>query len=106
MDLFGRLAADVTLPARLRRAAERRRAVAHYKLAVAALREGEPAATRRHLRGSWLFPERVLPFTLVLLASLLPPVWLRRQAWAVRPLGRYLLSPRRVRLRSATTEAK
>ena len=105
-DLFRRLAVDADLPPGLRRAAARRRAMAHYKLAVAALRESDRVATRRHLREAWLFPERVLPVAAALAASLLPPAWLRRQAWAMRPVGRRFLSPRRVRLRSTAGEAR
>ena len=104
VELFGRLVADPALPDVLRRRARVRCSLAHYKLAVAALRVADAAAARRHLRGSWLFPERALPVAVAFLASLLPPVWLaglRRQAWATRPVGRGLVSQRRVRLRGA-----
>lgn len=109
VELFGRLIADPALPDALRRRARRRRALTHYKLAVAALREADVAAARRHLRGSWLFPERALPVAVAFLASLLPPAWLagfRRRKWAARPLGRRLVSQRRVRLRSAAKDRR
>jgi len=103
--LFRRLAEDRALPAELRRLAERRSALAHYKLAISALREGRTLDARRHAAGSWLFPERVLPFTLVWSAARLPASWVRRARgarWATRsvvaPMGRH----RRVTLRSAS----
>lgn len=104
LELFGRLAADPTLPEALQRRVLRRRARAHYQLAVAALREADGGLARGHLRGSWLFPERALPVAVAFLASLLPPAWLaglRRQGWATRPVGRRLVSQHRVRLHGA-----
>ena len=100
--LFAELAADATLPQALRRRARVRVALAHSKLAVAALRDGRPADARRHLPGAWLFPERALSLLPVALASLMPPAWLARlrtQRWVTRgvaaPIGRH----RRVVLR-------
>ena len=104
VELFRRLAADPALPDALRRRALRRCSLAHYKLAVAALRKADAAAARLHLRGSWLFPESVLPVAVTYLASLLPPAWfagLRRQGWATRSVGRLLVSRDRVRLKGA-----
>ena len=103
VELFGRLMDDATLPRGLRRLARRRRALASFKLAVAALREGDPAGARQRLRMSWFFPGRALPVAAAFGASLLPAVWLgrlRRQTWATRPVGRRFVSQRRVRLRS------
>ena len=104
VELFSRLAADPTLPRALRRRSMRRRSLARFKLAVAALREADTAAARRHLRGSWLFPESVLLVTVAYLASLLPPAWfagLRRHGWATRSVGRILVSQHHVRLEGA-----
>jgi glycosyltransferase involved in cell wall biosynthesis len=95
VTLFRRLAADAELPAALRRRARHREALAHYKLAIAALREARPDVARGHLRGAWLFPERMVAVAAVGAASLLPASMLRRmraQMWATRgvaaPLGR------------------
>jgi hypothetical protein len=101
VELFGRLAADRALTPDLCRGAKRRRALARYKLAVAALRDGDAAGARRHLRNSWLFPERALPVVAAWLASLLPShglVALHRRSWATRRLGSRFVSHRRVRL--------
>jgi glycosyltransferase involved in cell wall biosynthesis len=101
VELFSRLAADPTLPGALRRRALQRNALAHHHLAIAALRGGNGALARRHLRGSRLLPKRALPFALTFLASLLPPAWLaglRRLGWATRPVGRLMVSQHRVRL--------
>jgi glycosyltransferase involved in cell wall biosynthesis len=100
--LFEALAADSTLPAELRRRARFRVALAHYKLAVAALRDGRPADARRHVPGAWLFPERAMAVLPVALASLVPPAWLERvraQRWATRPVVAPLGRHRRVVLR-------
>jgi hypothetical protein len=109
VELFGRLAADAALPPGLRRAARRRRALARYKMAVAALRAGDADGARRQLRESWLFPERVLPVVSAWVASLLPSrglVALRRQGWPARVLGSRFVSHRRVRLGGPAGEAR
>jgi glycosyltransferase involved in cell wall biosynthesis len=96
-----RLAADPALPAALRRRALRRRSFACFKLAVMALREADAVAARRHLRGSWLFPECAVPIAAAYLASLLPPAWfarLRKRGWAAGPAGRLLTDKHHVRL--------
>jgi len=103
--LFGRFIANAALPGGLRRRALHRRALARYKLAVAALREGDRVAARRYLNGAWLFPERALPVALAYLVSLLPEPWLaelRRRGWATRAVGSRLVGYRRVRLRGTT----
>jgi len=107
VTLFSRLAEDRELAPGLRRRARHRAALARYKLAVAALREGQPAAARGHLSGAWLFPERALPVSLLAMASLLPPSLLgrlRRQTWATRPVVAPMGRQRRVALRSAAAE--
>ncbi len=102
--LFRNLSEDGTLSAPLRRRARRRAALAHYKLALAALREGGAEAARGRLREAWLFPERALPVLAAWGASWLPPVWLaglRGRRWATRtaaPMARV----RRVVLRGGT----
>ena len=105
--LFRRLAEDRALPSGLRRLARRRSALASYKLALSALREGRTREARLHAAGSWLFPERLLPFALVWSASRLPASWVTRARsarWATRtmvsPMGRH----RRVILRNAAVE--
>ena len=106
--LFDRLAADRTLPAPLRARAQRRRAMAHYKLAVRALREGDPRAARARLPHAWLFPGRALPVLAAWGVSLLPAGvlgGLRRQTWATRGVGRRMLAQRRVVLRGAERRA-
>jgi GT2 family glycosyltransferase len=103
--LFERLAADPSLGPALRRGARHRVALAHYKLAVHALREGRTAEARRHLPGAWLFPERAFPVALAAAACLLPAGLvsrLRRQSWATRPVVAPLGRHRRVVLRSGT----
>lgn len=109
VEVFGRLAADAALDPGLRRAARRRRALARYKLAVAALRDGDAAAARGHLRAAWLFPERALPVVAAWLASLLPShglLALHRRSWATRRLGSRFVSHRRVRLGGPGAEAR
>ncbi len=104
--LFLRLAADPTLAGALRRRARGRAALAHFKLAMAALREERPAECRRLLRLGWLFPERVLAVAVAYAASLLPGAWragLRRRRWAREQFAAPLSRHRRVVLRSAET---
>jgi glycosyltransferase involved in cell wall biosynthesis len=99
VELFGRLGADVTLPAALRRRACRRRSLAEFKLAVAALREERRVDARRHLRRAWLFPDRVLAVVSTWVATLLPAAalaGLRRQGWAKRNVASPMLRVRRV----------
>ena len=98
IELFGRLAADATLTAALRRRARRRAALAAYKLAYAALRDGRNADARRELGRAWLFPERALPVTAAWAASLLPRAvlsGLRRHEWAKREVVAPTLRMRR-----------
>ncbi len=100
--LFRRLASDAALPAPLRRAARRREALAHFKLALADLREGHAAAARAHLARAWMFPDRALPVALLACASVLPPEWfarLRARDWAKRGAAP-MAAVRRVTLRS------
>jgi glycosyltransferase involved in cell wall biosynthesis len=106
--LFERLSADRTLPSGLRRRARHRVALARYKLAVAALREGRNADARRQLAGAWLFPERALPVALASAASVVPAALmrrLRRQHWATRPVVAPMGRHRRVALRVAAGAA-
>jgi glycosyltransferase involved in cell wall biosynthesis len=105
VTLFSRLAGDTGLATALRRRARHRAALARYKLAVAALREGRSREARSHLPGAWLFPERAFPVSLLAAASVLPSAVLRRlRGGATRsvaaPLGRH----RRVALRTASAE--
>ncbi len=101
VELFGRLAADPGLTPALRRRARRRRALARYKLAIEALRDGDADRARRHLLVAWHFPGRILPVAATWLASLLPAGSLRRlhrRSPVSRELGRRFISHRRVRL--------
>jgi hypothetical protein len=103
IGLFRRLAADPTLPTALRRRAGRRQALAHYKLAMQALRSGNPGDARAHLKRSWVFPDRAPAVTLAWTMSLLPPALLARlrsQHWATRSIGPSLTRLDRVVLRS------
>ena len=101
--LFARLARDPTLSRALRRAARRRAALAHWKLAIAALREERVVECRERLRAAWLFPERAAAVALAWTASLLPSglrAGLRRHRWAREQVAAPLGRPRRVALRS------
>jgi glycosyltransferase involved in cell wall biosynthesis len=101
--LFERLASDAGLSAGDRRRARARVALARYKLAVAALREGRTRDAWRHLPGAWMFPERVLPVLTLAAACVVPAAWLgsiRRQTWATRPVVAPMGRPRRVVLRA------
>ncbi len=98
--LFERLAADATLEPALRARAARRAKMAHYKLAVGALREGRHGECRRHLTGAW---SRARAFAVIAAwsLSLMPaPVVraVRRQPWVTRGLGVQVLRLRRVTL--------
>jgi glycosyltransferase involved in cell wall biosynthesis len=87
VTLFQRLARDLELPAELRRRARHREALAHYKLAIAALRDGRSGDARRHLPAAWMFPERATAVAAAWAASFLPrPVLskLRGQRWATQ----------------------
>jgi len=98
--LFDRLALDRGLTPALRRLALRRASVYHYKLALAALREGRRAEARERFGKAWLFPERVKPVLLGYAAACLPTAWftgLRRQG-AARAVATPLAALRRVRL--------
>ncbi len=101
--LFERLAADSGLSVADRRRARGRVALARYKLAIAALREGRRAEAWAHLPGAWLFPERVLPVLTLAAACAVPAGWLgriRKQHWATRPVVAPMGRPRRVALRA------
>ena len=85
ITLFRRLAEDESLAGDLRRAARRREALAHFKLGMAAMREGRTRDARAHFGKAWLFPERALPVTAAWIMSRLPRFafsGLRRQGWA------------------------
>lgn len=102
-SLFRRLGDEPGLSDRLRRAARHRVALAHYKLGIAALREGRPADARRFARDAWLFPERALPFLSLWIAARMPSGWLarlRRERWATRSLAAPMGRHRRVTLRA------
>ncbi len=95
--LFGRLAADGTLPAPLRRRARRRATLAQYKRAVTALRAGRRAEARRELARVW--PARPGPVIAAWMASLLPGALferLRASAWTKRRVAGPMLQMRRV----------
>ena len=101
VSLFHRLAADRSLPPRLRSRARARAALARYKLAYAALREGRTGDARVHLAGAWVFPDRAWAVAATWLASLLPPAWLarlRRDEWTKRRLVAPTMRTRRVSL--------
>jgi len=98
--LFDRLAADRELTPELRRLALRRASLYHYKLALAALRQGRRSEAISGFVRAWLFPERVKPVLLGLAAAFLPNAWfagLRRQG-AARAVATPLAALRRVRL--------
>lgn len=102
--LFQRLAGDETLSPELRRRARHREAVAHYKLAIRALRAGQRDEARQHLGRAWMFPERSVAVSAAFGASLLPSSWLTRlrgQHWAARPVGASMTRLKRVVLESA-----
>jgi glycosyltransferase involved in cell wall biosynthesis len=85
ITLFHRLAEDPALSRNLRRGARRREALAHFKLGMAAMREGRVVEARAHFSRAWLFPERALPVTVAWALSRLPRfafAGLRRQGWA------------------------
>jgi glycosyltransferase involved in cell wall biosynthesis len=101
--LFERLGGDTTLDPDLRARAARRARMAHYKLAISALREGRHRAARGHLRGAWsrnrawavigAWGLSWLPARVVRL--------LRRQTWFTRGLGVKVLRLRRVALETS-----
>jgi hypothetical protein len=108
VQLFRRLAADVSLGAELRRRARYRQSLAYYKLAIEELRVCRPAGARRHLAGAWLFPERVVPVAMLWLSTFMPPGLLRRLAdhrFATRGVLAPMARNRRVVLSSATDHA-
>lgn len=98
--LFSRLAADRTLDPALRRGARRRVSLHHYKLAVAALREGRSGDARANFAKSWDFPRFVAPVLLGLATSFLPAGLVQRLRGrrAVGAVASPMISPRRVRL--------
>ena len=103
VELFRRLARDPGLSPELRRRARRREALAHYKLAFGALREGNRAAMWSRLPAAWMFPERTLPVAGLAVAGLMPD-WalarLKQRRWATRGLAGRALTLSRVTLRS------
>jgi len=103
VELFRRLAQDADLPGPLRRRARRREALAQFKLASRALREGDRQGAWERLGKAWMFPERALPVTALAMANLLPRGVLRQLA--SRGAGSHALTRRafslsRVELRS------
>lgn len=100
ITLFSRMAADPTLEPALRRLARRRVSRHHYRLAIAALREGDAARARAHLAKSWMFPGFALPVLLGLGTSLLPGPLVQRLRGrrAVGAVAGPMKAPHRVRL--------
>lgn len=105
--LFARLAADETLEPALRVAARRRVSQHHYKLALAALREGRTGEARAHFAASWVFPGFTKPVVLGMATSLLPRSLVQRLRGrrAVGAVAAPMLAPRRVRLRGFVAPA-
>jgi len=103
VELFRRLARDPALSARLRRRARHREALAQYKLAFGALRQGRRRDLWSRLPAAWMMPERVLPVLGLAVASLMPE-WgldvLKKRRWVTRGLARRALRLSRVTLRS------
>jgi glycosyltransferase involved in cell wall biosynthesis len=100
--LFDRLARDPDLAPELRERARRRAALAHFKLAFAALREGRGGEARAHLPRAWR-GDRAFPVAGLWMASWLPGGWLaslRRQRWAKQNVAGPMLSQERVLLRA------
>ena len=99
--LFRRLAGDRTLTSDLRRRALRRATLYHYKLGLAALREGRAHDARAGFRNAWLFPERAVPVVLGSLATLLPAALFARLRGGRRAvaLAGPMVALRRVELR-------
>ncbi|MCC6349898.1 MAG: glycosyltransferase family 2 protein [Candidatus Eisenbacteria bacterium] len=98
--LFARMASDPTLEEGLRRLARRRVSRHHYRLALAALREGEPGRARAHLARSWMWPDFTTPVLLAMATSFLPR-GLQQRLRGRRSVGAVagsLKAPRRVRL--------
>ena len=109
VELFGRLAKDDTLDRTLRERAAARVSLASYKLAIAALREGDGALARRHLPGAWSFPKRTWPVVAGWFLSWMPHSWvsaLRRQTWATRGLAAPTLRLERVSLEGEAEEQR
>jgi glycosyltransferase involved in cell wall biosynthesis len=77
-QLFTWLARDGALSTRLRRMAQKRASLYHYKLGMAYLREGRRAAALREIQSAWLFPERALPVVYAVGAAMLPEFAFRR----------------------------
>lgn len=103
VTVFERLTADPTLPDALRRRARRREALAHYKLAVAAIREGRSGAARAHLRHACDSARRAPAVVAAWAASLLPRPLLdvvRNGPWPARRMAASMVRMRRVTLRS------
>ena len=98
--MFSRLAADRTLDPALRRAARRRASLHHYKLAVAALREGRSGEARSSFAKAWAFPDFITPVLLGYATSLMPHGLVQRLRGrrAVGAVAAPMISPRRVRL--------
>lgn len=101
VTLFTRLASDDALAPELRERAASRASMASFKLAIAALRDGDGRAARRHLPAAWSFPHRTWPVIAGWLLSWLPAGWVdavRRQTWATRGLAAPALRLERVSL--------
>jgi len=103
VELFRRLARDPALGPGLRRRARHREALAQYKLAFGALRQGRRRDLWSRLPAAWMMPERVLPVAGLALAGLMP-AWgldlLKRRRWVTRGLARRALQLSRVTLRT------
>jgi glycosyltransferase involved in cell wall biosynthesis len=103
VELFRRLARDPALSPRVRRRARHREALAQYKLAFGALRQGRRRDLWSRLPAAWMVPERVLPVMGLALAGLMPE-WgldvLKKRRWVTRGLARRALRLSRVTLRS------
>lgn len=109
VSLFRRLADDDALEAPLRERAAARASLASYKLAIAALRDGNGSVARRHLPAAWSFPKRTWPVIAGWGLSWLPRSWvaaLRRQRWATRGLAAPTLRLDKVSLEPVEDETR
>lgn len=98
--MFARMASDPTLAPGLRGLARRRVSRHHYRLALAALREGEPGRARTHLVKSWMLPGFTTPVLLAMATSFLPRAVQQRLRGrkSVGAVAGSMKAPRRVRL--------
>lgn len=100
VTMFERMAADPTLDPALRQLVRRRVSRHHYRLAIAALREGDAGTARRHLLEAWLLPGFATPVLLGLATSFLPAPLVQRLRGrkAIGKVAGPMKAPRRVRL--------